>query len=161
MSGGKGFFGRLTTAVRAPTDSSRAWFLVRAATGLHAAIFRASRGRLLNRFDDAPLLVLHHRGAKSGTLRTTPLIYLEDGQNLVIVASMGGQPKNPAWYHNLRAHPQIEIDVGGRRRRVTARLATQAEAERLWPRLSAMWPAWEDYKTRTDREFPVFVLEPR
>ena len=161
MTGRKGFYGRLTAAVKAPTDASRAWVLVRAATGLHAAVFRASGGRLMSRFDGAPLLVLHHRGARTGEPRSTPLIHLRDGENVVVVASMGGQPKNPAWYHNLRAHPEVEIELGGRRRPVSARLATPEEAARLWPRLSAMWPAWEDYKTRTEREFPVFVLEPR
>jgi deazaflavin-dependent oxidoreductase (nitroreductase family) len=74
---------------------------------------------------------------------------------------MGGQETNPAWFHNLIAHPDVEVQIGGERRPVRARRATQAEADALWPQLTAMWPAWDTYKTRTDREFPVFFLEPR
>lgn len=90
------------------------------------------------------------------------MIYLADGENVVVVASMGGMPKNPAWFHNLTAWPdQVEIDVCGGRRAVTARRATPAEADALWPRLTEIWPAWDTYKTRTDRDFPVMILEPR
>jgi deazaflavin-dependent oxidoreductase (nitroreductase family) len=134
--------------------------LTRIATKTHVAIFKGTKGRVMGNFDGAPLLVLHHRGARSGLPRETPIIYLEDGENLVVVASMGGQEVNPAWYHNLRAHPDVEVQIGGDRRRVHARLASKAEADALWPRLTAMWPAWDTYKTRTDREFPVFFLEP-
>ena len=157
----KGKWGRFTSTMPTPRPNGPLFALTKVATKLHVAIFRRTKGRLLGTFDEAPLLVLHHRGAKSGLPRETPIIYLEDGPNLVVVASMGGQDRNPSWFHNLRAHPDAEVEIRGRRRPVTARRATAAEADALWPRLSAMWPAWEDYKTRTDREFPVFVLEPR
>jgi deazaflavin-dependent oxidoreductase (nitroreductase family) len=143
-----------------PKPDGPLFVLTKISTKLHVAIFRRTGGRVLGTFDDAPLLVLHSRGAKTGQPRQTPIIYLEDGENLVVVASMGGQEKNPSWFHNLIAHPDVEIEVGRRRRPVHARRATPAEADALWPRLTAMWPAWDDYKTRTDREFPVFFLEP-
>lgn len=157
----KGRWGRFTVAAPVPTSDSRWFFLARWTAGLHSAIYRRTGGRLLGDFDGAPLLVLHTVGARSGEPRRSPVIYLQDGPNLVVVASMGGQPKNPGWYHNLRADPRAEVQIGGRRRPVTARVASAEEAARLWPRLSAMWPAWEDYQTRTDRQFPVMVLEPR
>ena len=106
------------------------------------------------------MLLLDHVGAKSGTLRTSPLFYVEDGGNLVLVASKGGFPKHPAWFHNLRAHPVTYVQVGPERRRVRARVATAAERPRLWDLAVAAWPGYEDYRARTDREIPLVVLEP-
>ena len=103
----------------------------------------------------------HHRGAKSGAARSTPMIYLADRDRYVLVASTGGNPRNPAWYHNLRAHPEIEIEVHGGRVPLQAREASKTEADALWPRLFEMWPAWADYMERTDRVFPVMICEPR
>jgi deazaflavin-dependent oxidoreductase (nitroreductase family) len=156
-----GLWGRLTSTFKPPTADSRLWAVERAVTNLHVWIFQRTNGRVLGAFDGAPLLILHHRGARTGLPRRTPMIYLPDGENLVVVASMGGQPKHPAWYHNLRAHPDVEADVRGGRRALRARRATDAEAAALWPRLSAMWPAWDVYKTRTARTFPVVICEPR
>ena len=156
----KGRWGRFTSAMPTPKPDGPLFFLTKVSTKLHVAIFKGTKGRVMGKFDDAPLLVLHHRGAKTGQPRETPIIYLEDGENLVVVASMGGQEKNPSWVHNLTAHPDVEVQIGSERRPVHARRATQAEADALWPRLTAMWPAWDTYKTRTDREFPVFFLEP-
>ena len=108
------------------------------------------------------MLLLDHVGAKSGTLRTTPLLYIPDpdGENLLIVASKGGFPKHPAWFHNLRANPVTYAQVGGERRRVRARVATAAERPRLWDMADAVWPGYADYRARTDREIPLVVLEP-
>jgi F420H(2)-dependent quinone reductase len=78
-----------------------------------------------------------------------------------MVGSIGGNPKRPAWYHNLKANPDCEVDVAGGRRSMRARQASEPEAEQLWPRLLEMWPAWADYMKRTDRAFPVMILEPR
>jgi deazaflavin-dependent oxidoreductase (nitroreductase family) len=90
------------------------------------------------------------------------MIYLADGERMVVVASHGGQAKHPAWYHNLRARPDAaEVEIQGRRTLVCARQATPPEAADLWPRLLGMWPAWETYMSRTDRRFPVMILEPR
>ena len=106
------------------------------------------------------MLLLDHVGAKSGTLRTSPLLYVPDGENLVMVASKGGFPKNPAWFHNLRANPETYVQVDGERRRVRARVATPDERPRLWDLAVAVWPGYEDYRRRTDREIPLVVLEP-
>jgi F420H(2)-dependent quinone reductase len=106
------------------------------------------------------MLLLDHVGAKSGTLRTSPLLYVPDGENVVLVASKGGFPKHPAWFHNLRANPETYVRVGAERRRVRARTATVGERPRLWDAAVAVWPGYEDYRRRTDREIPLVVLEP-
>ncbi len=107
------------------------------------------------------MLLLDHVGARSGTRRTTPLLYVDDPPNVVLVASKGGYPQNPAWYHNLRAHPNTEIQVGSERRAVTARVATASERERLWPMAVRTYPTYRDYQRRTDRTIPMVILEPR
>lgn len=158
----KGIWGWITATFPPPKPGTFGWKIERAVTAMHVWIFQRSRGRVLGSFDGAPLLVLHHTGAKTGTRRTTPMIHLVDGERRVVVASIGGNPKNPAWYHNLKANPDdVEIHVRGGRRAVAARQADRDEAAALWPRLEEMWPAWKAYKSRTDREFPVMILEPR
>ena len=108
------------------------------------------------------MLLLDHVGAKSGTKRTSPLLYFTDGDDVVIIASKGGYPKHPAWYHNLMANPDTEIRVGGEQRRVHARVATPEERERLWPEAVRHYRGYEDYAARSKgREIPLVVLEPR
>ena len=159
---GKGIFGRFTSTVPAPKPGTPLWRPWKAITQLNIRLYRASGGRLGGRYDRAPVCILHHTGAKSGVDRETPLVYLPDGERVVLVASMGGNPKNPAWYHNLKAHPRATVEVSGERRPMTARVVTdEAERAQLWPRLLELWPAWEDYQARTTRRLPVIVLEPR
>jgi deazaflavin-dependent oxidoreductase (nitroreductase family) len=157
----KGFWGWLTATFVVPKPGSALWRVENAVNDLHVWIFQRSRGRVLGTFDGAPLLVLHTRGAKTGRPRQSPMIYLRDDERIVVVASIGGNPRNPGWYHNLRADPDAEVEIAGGRRQVRARQATAEEAAALWPRLHDMWPAWQTYKTRTDREFPVMILERR
>ncbi len=108
------------------------------------------------------MLLLDHVGARSGTRRTCPLLYLEDGGNLVVIASKGGYPQNPAWYHNLMANSDTEVQVGDERRAVHARLATAEERERLWPEAVKIWSDYDRYQSRSKgREIPMVVLEPR
>ena len=108
------------------------------------------------------MLLLDHVGAKSGTRRTAPLLYFPDGEDLVIVASKGGYPKHPAWYHNLMANPDTEVQVGAERRKVHARVATSEERERLWPRAVKSYHGYADYQERSKgREIPLVILEPR
>ena len=107
------------------------------------------------------MLLLDHVGAKSGKKRTTPLAYLEDGRDVVIVASKGGHPRNPAWFHNLVANPDTTIQVGSKRRPVHARVAQGEERERLWERVVDLYGGYRDYQRRTDRQIPLVVLEPR
>jgi deazaflavin-dependent oxidoreductase (nitroreductase family) len=162
MTNYNGPAGWISTKLRAPTPGTLAWQLNTAITGMHVRLFQASRGRIGGTLDGAPLLVLHHTGAKSGARRQSPVIHMRDGENLVIVASLLGSPKNPAWYHNLRAYPDdVEVDVRGGRRPVRARQATSEEAAELWPRLVETYPPFQAYTARTDREFPVMILEPR
>jgi deazaflavin-dependent oxidoreductase (nitroreductase family) len=112
-------------------------------------------------FDGNPVLLLHHVGRRSGEERVTPLLYMPDGDDLVIVASMGGTPKHPAWFLNLRERPDTEAEVGRERRPVRARVAGPEERERLWPRLVDGYPAFATYQARTEREIPVVVLARR
>ena len=107
------------------------------------------------------MLLLDHVGAKSDVKRTSPLLYLDDGPNLVIIASKGGHPRHPAWFHNLRANPETTAQVGSERRPVRARLATPEERQRLWPRAVKTYGNYAQYQRRTARQIPVVILEPR
>jgi F420H(2)-dependent quinone reductase len=128
----------------------------------HAAVYRATGGRVGGRLPGLPsLLLLDHVGARSGKKRTTPLVYMPDGDNLLIVASKGGHPQNPAWLHNLRSHPETEIQISGERRKVRAREATAQERRLLWPKAAKYNPHWGRYRARTSREIPLVLLEPR
>jgi deazaflavin-dependent oxidoreductase (nitroreductase family) len=140
----------------------RLWPVLRRVMNGHAVVYRATHGLIGHRFPGAPpTLLLDHVGAKSGKARTTPLTYLSDGDDFVIVASKGGYPKNPAWFHNLRANPDTTVQVGARRRAVRARVATAAERTRLWPKVVALYGGYRDYQARTDREIPLVILERR
>jgi F420H(2)-dependent quinone reductase len=128
----------------------------------HTAAYRLTGGVIGHRFPGAPpSLLLDHVGAKSDTKRTTPLTYLRDGDDFVIVASKGGYPKNPGWFYNLRAHPDTTIQVGSRRRPVRARVATPEERTRLWPKVVDLYGGYAGYQERTGREIPLVILEPR
>lgn len=107
------------------------------------------------------MLLLDHVGAKSGTRRTSPLVYIADGANVVLVASKGGYPRNPGWFHNLQAHPDTTVQIGSTRRPVRARVATPAERERLWPKAVATYGGYADYQARTRRLIPLVILAPR
>jgi F420H(2)-dependent quinone reductase len=142
--------------------ADRSWPLLRRLMGGHVAIYRASQGLIGHRFPGSPpTLLLDHVGARSAKKRTSPLVYMVDGENLVLVASKGGYPKNPAWFHNLRANPDTTVQVGSRRRPVHARVADPQERKRLWPAVVTVYGGYEDYRRRTDREIPLVILEPR
>ncbi len=142
--------------------ADRNWPLLRRVMGGHTAIYRASHGLIGHRFPASPpMLLLDHVGAKSATKRTSPLVYGRDGENLVLVASKGGYPKNPAWFHNLRANPDTTVQVGSRSIDVHARVAEGEERARLWALMVGVYPGYEGYRKRTEREIPIVVLEPR
>jgi deazaflavin-dependent oxidoreductase (nitroreductase family) len=107
------------------------------------------------------MLLLDHIGAKSAIKRTTPLVYVEDDPDVVIVASKGGHPRHPAWYHNLRANPDTTVQIGAARRGVRASVATPEEHKRLWPKVVATYAGYRGYQQRTDREIPLVILKPR
>ena len=139
----------------------RSWPILRRLGDVHTAIYRASGGRLGHRMPGLPqMLLLDHVGAKSGKRRTTPLVYARDGENIVLVASKGGNPKNPAWFHNLMANPDTTVQVGPERLDVHARMAEGPERERLWPKAVEVYGGYETYQARTDRRIPLVVLEP-
>jgi F420H(2)-dependent quinone reductase len=130
------------------------------AAKLHVAAYRATGGRIGGRMMNSPVLLLLTTGRKSGKERTTPLLYLQDGGNYAIVASNGGAPKSPAWWLNLETNPEAAVEVGIKKLRVRAEEVEGEEKRRLWRRLVAMYPSYEDYQRRTDREIPVAVLKP-
>jgi deazaflavin-dependent oxidoreductase (nitroreductase family) len=121
--------------------------------------FRANGGRVGGPFEGAPLLLLTSIGAKSGAARTTPLMYLPDGERIVIFASKAGAPTNPAWYHNLLANPSATVEVGGDIFDVDVSVATGEERERLFNQQSELMPQFADYEQKTTRQIPVVVLE--
>jgi deazaflavin-dependent oxidoreductase (nitroreductase family) len=142
--------------------ADRSWPLLRKLMGGHTAIYRASHGLVGHRFPGGPpSLLLDHVGAKSHEKRTSPLVYTVDGENLILVASKGGYPKHPAWFHNLLANPDTTVQVGSRRRNVHARVADPRERERLWPMVLAVYGGYADYQRRTEREIPLVILQPR
>ncbi|HWI72041.1 MAG TPA: nitroreductase family deazaflavin-dependent oxidoreductase [Baekduia sp.] len=162
MARTKGLYGKLTSASRPPAPGSAAFKAWTVITRFNTMAYRLSGGRLGGTFDRAPVLLLHHVGRKSGEARVAPLIYLHDGDDLVVVASYGGAPKHPAWFHNVRAQPETVIEVGRERRPVTAHVASDQERERLWPAVLELYPAYGDYQARTGgREIPLVVLKAR
>lgn len=130
-------------------------------TKSHIALYNATGGRLGASLGGVPFLLLHHRGRKSGQRRTTPLVYAELGDKLVLVASKGGATKNPIWYLNLVANPDVEVDVGRERRTVRARVAEGAQRERAWAAAREVWAGYDGYQAQTERQIPVILLEPR
>jgi F420H(2)-dependent quinone reductase len=126
----------------------------------HIALYRLSGGRVGKTLRGAPCLLLDHVGRKTGKRHTSPLMYIEDGDDLVVVASKGGAPKDPLWWVNLKANPDTTVQVKSDKRRVRARQANPEEKARLWPRVNEVWPEYDKYQERTDREIPVVILSP-
>jgi deazaflavin-dependent oxidoreductase (nitroreductase family) len=122
--------------------------------------FRANGGRVGGRFEGTPLLLLHHTGAKSGKSRINPLAYQGDGGRYVVFASKGGAPTNPAWYHNLKMHPDVEIEVGTDTIAAVASEATGEERERLFRAQTERIPQFAEYEKQSGRVIPVIVLTP-
>jgi len=135
-------------------------FIMRWATRLQVAVFRASRGRLMNTFVGGyPVCVVTTRGAKSGKIRRIALIHLPHGDSKLLVASQGGMSSHPLWYFNILAHPEIRILVDGVERAYRARQVSDAEKAALWPHLLSLYPDFDEYQARTDRNIPVFRCE--
>jgi F420H(2)-dependent quinone reductase len=127
----------------------------------HVFLYRASRGRIGGRFrKTAPVLLLTTTGRKTGKQRTTPLLYVEDGDRYAVVASVGGAPAHPGWYLNLRANPAATIQLGRRKVSVTAETAGPEERTRLWALATRMYPPYDAYQSKTSREIPVVILSP-
>jgi F420H(2)-dependent quinone reductase len=128
---------------------------------LHPRVYRLTGGRFLpSPLGRSTTVLVDQVGRKSRVKRTTPLLYLADGDDVVVVASKGGSHRHPAWWLNLREMDETEIQIGGERRRVKVRQATAEERERLWPKVVDVWPDYAKYQERTEREIPLGILSP-
>lgn len=126
----------------------------------HVQRYRETDGQEGHDWNGTTVLLLTTTGRKSGTQRTTPLIYQRHGGSYVVVASDGGAPDHPSWYHNLQTDPTVEVQVKGERFKAGARTATPQEKDELWRLMTKAWPGYDEYQTKTDREIPVVVLDP-
>jgi len=122
--------------------------------------FRATKGRVGGNFEGAPLLLLHHTGAKSGVERVSPMMYQQIGDEMAVFASKAGADTNPDWYHNVVAHPEVVVEVGDRTLRVVARVASDQEREPIWEKQKRDYPGFAQYEEKTTRRIPVVILRP-
>lgn len=129
-------------------------------TRIHIALYRRTGGRIGGRFRGSPVLLLTTTGRRSGEPRTTPVLYIDDGDRKVVVASYGGAPQHPAWYRNLLAHPEVTVQTGPSVQQMRADVADPEERARLWAPLVAMYPTYDEYQAKTERQLPVVVLAP-
>ncbi|MCW2880855.1 MAG: nitroreductase [Sphaerisporangium sp.] len=125
----------------------------------HVDRYRATEGEEGHDWNGTTVLLLTTTGRNSGQQYTNPLIYQKHGDDYVVVASKGGDPKSPDWYHNLDVNPDVEVQVHGDRFRARARTATPDEKPEVWRLMTATWPQYDEYQTKTDREIPVVILE--
>jgi len=121
--------------------------------------FRANKGIVGGQFAGAPMLLLTTTGAKSGRSHTTPLVYSKDGDQIVVIASKAGAPNNPAWYHNLKAHPTVSLEVGTQRFEAKAVVTAGEERERLFDAQAKQMAVFNDYKKKTTRQIPVIKFQ--
>ncbi len=128
---------------------------------LNIPLYRLSGGRIGGRINQAPVLLLTTTGRKSGQPRTAPIVYLEDGESLVVIGSNAGHSRTPAWSLNLKEHPDAEVEVGRKRRPVRARVAEGEERADLWRKHNEQYSGFDEYEARTDRDIALFILEPR
>ena len=136
--------------------------VIKIMSALNIWAYRATGGKIGGKFlRGAPVMLMTTTGCKSGKPRTAPLIYLENGDDLVIVASKGGMSRHPAWYRNLEANPDVEVEIGSERRKMRARRVSDEEKAEFWPKLTQIYRDYDDYQARTDRNIPVVVLSPR
>lgn len=129
-------------------------------TRTHVWIYKTSQGRIGRNFGGAPCCLITMTGKKTGQKRTIPLIHIPYKDGVVLVASQGGLDFNPVWYGNLVANPEIEVIADGKTRKMTAKLANHAEKAKAWPSAVAVYPDFDQYQARTDRDIPVFICTP-
>ena len=120
--------------------------------------FRANEGKVGGQFAGAPMILVHHFGAKSGVERVSPMVYFPDGERLLIVASAAGSPKNPDWYHNLKANPEVPVEVGPDTFPVVVEELAAAERAEKWAAITAAMPGFAEYQEKTSRQIPVLAL---
>jgi deazaflavin-dependent oxidoreductase (nitroreductase family) len=163
-SGGTPFLGRLTASA-SQFANRHGIYLGRRSARIHVALYRRSGGRVGGHVPGWPrarILLLDHTGARTGVRRTSPLIYHDDGRSVAVVASKGGQPTHPAWFHNLLAAPDTSIQIGAEARDVRARVASDDERDRLWSEFAAVYPGYDFFQRNArGRKIPIVILEPR
>lgn len=125
------------------------------------ADFHKNHGKVGGNFEGAPLLLLHHKGAHSGKTRINPMMYLKEGDRFLVFASKGGADTNPDWYHNLKAHPDAQIEVGDEKIDVHADEVKGTERDRLYERQASLYPTFAQYQRQTKRVIPVIALVPK
>ncbi len=128
---------------------------------MNVPVYRATRGRLMGKVGNAPVLLLTSTGRRSGQQRTAPVVYMADGDDVVVIGSNAGNKNEPGWSFNLKAHPEAHVEIGGEERDVRARVAAGEERERLWKAMNEQYAGFDDYEAKTNRDIAVFVLEPR
>jgi len=133
--------------------------VMRAFIGAHRTLYALSSGRIGGRIGAQRILLLTTTGRRSGAPRTVPLVFFEDGERLVLIASNGGAPHDPLWWQNLKQHPEALVQVDAEKRRMRARPASAEERARLWPRVKQENPAYAAYETKTSREIPLVLLQ--
>ncbi len=154
----------MTDSTETPATTGRGtkppprWFL-KAFTKFNVVVYRLSGGRLMNSFGGMPIVLVKMTGAKSGKIKTIPLMHVPHDEGVILVASQGGAPKNPVWYNNLIKNPEVEITQGGKTRKLTARRVSDEEKAALWPTCVKYYPPYDDYQKSTDRNIPVFLCE--
>ena len=141
-------------------STTSAWAL-KAFGKLNVPLYRLSGGRLFGQLDRAPVLLLTTVGRRSGQPRTAPVVYLADGERLIVIGSNAGHERAPAWSLNLEANPLAEVELRSKRRQVRARVAEGEERAQLWRKVNEMYGGFDEYSTRTTRDIRLFVLEPR
>ena len=128
------------------------------ASALNILLYRKTGGKVGGKIGKARILLLTTTGRKSGKQRTVPLVYTEDGDRLVLVASYGGDPRSPAWFHNLTANPLVTVEIGSEKKTMRAGVADPDEKQRLWPKVVETYKGYAGYQRKTDRDIPVVIL---
>ncbi|HEV2118929.1 MAG TPA: nitroreductase family deazaflavin-dependent oxidoreductase [Candidatus Bathyarchaeia archaeon] len=123
--------------------------------------FRKNKGKVGGNFEGAPLLLINHTGARTGKSRTNPVMYLKDGHRYLVFASKGGAPTNPDWYHNLKAHPEVKIEVGNETIEVRAEELIGSEREKIYARQAKLYPQFAQYQKQTKRIIPIIAFTPK
>ncbi len=141
-------------------NSPYADFFIKWMSRSNTWLYKVSGGKLGATFQKAPVALLTTTGRKTGQPRVSPLLYLRDGDTVIIAASRSGSDKNPMWYLNLKANPKVKVQIKGDVRDLRAREANEAERQHYWPKLVAMYPSLEDYQSWTDRVIPLVICEP-
>jgi len=134
-------------------------FMMKQYTRFNVWVFKKSKGRLLKKFPGGyPICVVGMTGAKSGVRREVALIHIARGKEIILIASQGGLEKNPVWYNNIKAHPEVDIMIaGGEKKDYMARQVSEEEKAQLWPHILSVYPDFDEYQARTDRAIPVFL----